>query len=136
VRFASFVARGRHREEVLARLSARCAERTTAAWLETLQGVVPVAPVRSLEQALDPEELKGREMLAEYEHPTFGTVRSVGLPLHLGDFTPEYHAGPALGADTGAVLEGLGYDAAQVAALRAAGAFGGTARAGEPAGGD
>ena len=36
-------------------------------WLATLRGVVPIAPVRSLEQALDPDELIGREMLAEYE---------------------------------------------------------------------
>jgi len=135
-RFASFTARGRHRDEVVHRLSARFAEQTTAAWLTTLRGIVPIAPVRSLEQALDPDELIGREMLAEYQHPTFGTVRSVGLPLHLGDFTPEYHAGPALGADTDAILADLGYDAESITALRAAGAFGGAAGAGTPAGGD
>lgn len=135
-RFASFAARGRHRDEVLGRLSARFAERTTAEWLATLQGVVPIAPVRSLEQALDPEELIGREMLAEYEHPAFGTVRSVGLPLHLGDFTPEYAPGPALGADTDAILADLGYDAARIEALWAAGAFGGAPGSGQPAGGD
>jgi len=135
-RFASFAARGQHREEVLGRLSARFAERTTAAWLEALQGVVPIAPVRSLEQALDPDELIGREMLAEYEHPAFGTVRSVGMPLHLGDFTPEYRAGPALGADTDAILADLGYDPESITALRAAGAFGGAPGAGTPAGGD
>ena len=70
-------------------------------------------------QALDPDELIGREMLAEYEHPAFGTVRSVGLPLHLGDFTPEYHRGPALGADTDAILGDLGYDDARIAELEA-----------------
>jgi crotonobetainyl-CoA:carnitine CoA-transferase CaiB-like acyl-CoA transferase len=135
-RFASFTARGTHRDEVLGRLSARFAERTTADWLEALRGVVPIAPVRSLEQALDPDELIGREMLAEYEHPAFGTVRSVGLPLHLGDFRPAYAPGPALGADTDAILAGLGYAAAEIDALREAGAFGGTAGIGQPAGGD
>ena len=63
-------------------------------------------------------------------------VRSVGLPLHLGDFTPAYGPGPALGADTDAILADLGYDPATIDGLRAAGAFGGAARAGEPAGGD
>jgi crotonobetainyl-CoA:carnitine CoA-transferase CaiB-like acyl-CoA transferase len=75
-------------------------------------------------------------MLAEYEHPGFGTVRSVGLPLHLGDFTPTYRPGPALGADTEAILADLGYDPARVAELRAAGAFGGAAQPGRPAGGE
>jgi crotonobetainyl-CoA:carnitine CoA-transferase CaiB-like acyl-CoA transferase len=135
-RFASFAQRGRHRDEVLGRLSARFAERSTADWLATLRGVVPIAPVRSLEQALDPDELIGREMLAEYEHPTFGTVRSVGLPLHLGDFTPEYRPGPALGADTDAVLADLGLGSAEIAALRSSGAFGSEARPGTPAGGE
>jgi crotonobetainyl-CoA:carnitine CoA-transferase CaiB-like acyl-CoA transferase len=123
-RFASFAARGRHREEVLGALSARFAERTTAEWLATLRGVVPVAPVRSLEQALDAEELGDREMLAEYEHPVFGRVRSVGLPLHVSDHEPEYRPGPLLGADTEALLARVGVDAATIAGWRAAGAFG------------
>ena len=43
----------------------------------------------------------------------------------MGDFTPSYRPGPTLGADTEAILAGLGYDPAQIAELRAAGAFGG-----------
>ena len=81
------------------RLSGRFAELTTAQWLDLLRGVVPVAPVRSLSQALDVDELQARGMLAEYEDEAFGRVRSVGLPLHVGGFTPEYRAGPGLGAD-------------------------------------
>ena len=89
-----------------------------------LRGVVPVAPVRSLSQALDVDELQARGMLAEYEDEAFGRVRSVGLPLHVGGFTPEYRAGPGLGADQDAILDELGYDATAVDRLRAAGAFG------------
>ena len=123
-RFVDFEARGRHRAELLDVLSARFLEETTAVWLETLQGRVPIAPVRSLEQALDVEELRERSMLAEYEHPSFGTVRSVGLPLSLGRFEPAYGPGPGLGADGPDVLEELGYDAREVEALRREGAFG------------
>jgi len=39
---------------------------------------VQVAPVRSPEEALDVADLQDREMLAEYEQPTFGRVRAVG----------------------------------------------------------
>jgi crotonobetainyl-CoA:carnitine CoA-transferase CaiB-like acyl-CoA transferase len=124
-RFASFAARGRHRDEVLERLSARFAERPTAEWLALLRGVVPIAPVRSLSEALDVAELEGRGMLAEYEDETFGRVRSVGLPLHVDGYEPSYRAGPSLGADTQAVLGELGYAPADIARLRAAGAFGG-----------
>jgi crotonobetainyl-CoA:carnitine CoA-transferase CaiB-like acyl-CoA transferase len=123
-RFVDFEARGRHRSELLAILSARFAERSTADWLERLRGRVPIAPVRTLEEALDVDELRDRSMLAEYEHPAFGAVRSVGLPLTMGGFEPTYTPGPALGADGDAILAELGYDAAAIERLRADGAFG------------
>ncbi len=63
-------------------------------------------------------------MLAEYEHPSFGTVRSVGLPVTMSEFAPSYAAGPALGADGDAILGEIGYDDAAIARLRAEGAFG------------
>jgi crotonobetainyl-CoA:carnitine CoA-transferase CaiB-like acyl-CoA transferase len=123
-RYASFTARGRHRDEVLAQLGARFEERPTAEWLGRLRGVVPIAPVRSMAQALDVDELTERGMLAEYPDETFGRVRSVGLPLHVAGFEPTYRPGPSLGQDTDTILAELGYAADDVARLRAAGAFG------------
>jgi crotonobetainyl-CoA:carnitine CoA-transferase CaiB-like acyl-CoA transferase len=110
-RFADFEARRHHREVLLARLSGRFAERTTADWLATLRGVIPIAPVRTMEPALDTDELGARGMLAEYEHPTFGRVRSIGLPLAMTDHVPVYRAAPGLGADGAALLEELGFPA-------------------------
>jgi crotonobetainyl-CoA:carnitine CoA-transferase CaiB-like acyl-CoA transferase len=130
-RFSDFDARRRHRDELLALLGERFAERTTAEWLGRLKGRVPIAPVRSLEEALDVEELQDRGMLAEYEHPTFGSVRSVGLPLTLGEFTPAYTRGPALGEDGDAILAELGFDPDGIETLRSEGAFGTAARPGE-----
>jgi crotonobetainyl-CoA:carnitine CoA-transferase CaiB-like acyl-CoA transferase len=129
-RYASFAARDRHRNEVLDRLSARFAELTTQAWLEMLRGVVPIAPARSMAQALDVDELTQRGMLAEYEDETFGRVRSVGLPLRVGGYQPEYRPGPSLGADSDVILSELGYTPRDAARLRAGGAFG-SAEAGQ-----
>jgi crotonobetainyl-CoA:carnitine CoA-transferase CaiB-like acyl-CoA transferase len=123
-RFTDFEARGRHREALLAVLTERFAQRTTATWLETLRGHIPIAPVRSLEEALATDELTERGMLAAYAHPTLGDVRSVGLPLTLGGFEPSYRPGPGLGADGDAILGSLGYDPAQIDRLRLEGAFG------------
>ena len=131
-RYASFSSRRANRDETLEILEARFATRTTGEWLERLTGLVPIAPVRSLEQALDLDELRGRDMLAEYEHPVLGTIRSVGLPLRVGDYSPAYAPGPGLGADQEAVLRTVGYDDAAITRLRAEGAFGGPA--GVPAG--
>ena len=132
-RFADFEARGRHRAELVGILATRFAERTTGEGLERLRGSVPIAAVRSLEEALDVDELRGRSMLAEYDHPAFGTVRSVGLPLWMGGFAPAYARGPSLGGDGDAILRELGLDEAAVERLRADGAFGSGGGAGDRA---
>jgi crotonobetainyl-CoA:carnitine CoA-transferase CaiB-like acyl-CoA transferase len=63
-------------------------------------------------------------MLVEYEHPGLGTVRSVGLPITVGDYKPEYRRGPRLGEDGITLLAQLGYSEAAIAALSDRGAFG------------
>ena len=130
-RFSSFTARNEHRAALLEILEACFAERRTADWLETLRGVVPVAPVRSLEEALDVDELRSRDMLAEYDHPTLGTVRAVGLPIRVDGYVPEYQPGPQLAGDQEAILQASGFSLAEIEELRASGAFG--ARSAEPA---
>lgn len=125
-RFVDFESRATHRDPLVTILGDRFAQETTQAWLDRLRGVVPVAPVRTLEEAVDPDELRARGMLAEYEHPAFGTVRSIGLPLTLGGFEPTYRRGPALNADQAMLLAGLGYDAETIERLRIGGAFGST----------
>lgn len=123
-RFDSFRTRGSHRHELLEILNPRFAELTTAEWLGRLSGVVPVAPVRSMEQALDKGELEERSMLACYPHPVFGSVSSVGTPFTLGGFEPQYRAGPRLDADRPDLLAELGYDEAAITDLESGGAFG------------
>jgi crotonobetainyl-CoA:carnitine CoA-transferase CaiB-like acyl-CoA transferase len=124
LRFASFAARHEHREALVALLTARFQEKTTREWLEILRGEVPCAPVQNLTEALALESLAERRMLATYEHPQLGAVRSVGLPLKVADYTPVYRASPGLGADASALLRELGCDDAEIARLTAEGAFG------------
>lgn len=123
-RFLDMGARSRNRGELLPLLAARFAEHTTAEWLDRLLGVVPVSAVRSMEEALDVDDLRRRSMLAEYEHPRFGTVRAVGAPVFVSDYEPRYRAGPAVGADGPALMAELEYAAAEQEDLRARGAFG------------
>jgi crotonobetainyl-CoA:carnitine CoA-transferase CaiB-like acyl-CoA transferase len=123
-RYSTFDARRGHRTELLDILESRFVQRTTAEWLALLRGVVPIAPVRSLEEALDVDELEGRGMLASFDHPEFGTVRSVGLPISVGGYRPEYRRGPRLGEDTRDILADLGYTDDEVARLARDGAFG------------
>jgi crotonobetainyl-CoA:carnitine CoA-transferase CaiB-like acyl-CoA transferase len=123
-RFASFASRREHRQEVSAILAARFREKTTAEWLARLRGRVPCAPVRTLAEALDREELEERGMLATYDHPAFGQVAMTGTPFTLSGFSPTYSRAPAYNADQQALMDELGYSAAERADLAAAGAFG------------
>jgi crotonobetainyl-CoA:carnitine CoA-transferase CaiB-like acyl-CoA transferase len=123
-RFSSFEARRANRDETIDRLTEKLLTRTTAEWLEVLRGVVPIAPVRSLEEVLDVEELEGRAMLVGYEHEALGGVRSVGLPIHVGEYVPVHRPGPGLAGDQEAVLRQAGYGVEEIDELRAAGAFG------------
>ncbi len=97
-RFATFEARRVHRAALVEVLEATLREATTAHWLATFRGVVPVAPVRSMAEALTESELRERAMLVSYEHPELGSVRTLGTPIRVGDFTPSYRPAPLLGA--------------------------------------
>ena len=116
--------------ELLAILSARFAERTTADWLERLRGRVPIAPVRSLEEALDVDELRdrvdaGRVRASRLWHrplrrPAVDDER-VRTRLHVpGRARPGRRRDP----------RGAGFRGREVALLRASGAFGATSDTG------
>jgi len=123
-RFSSFDERRQNREELLATLRERFHQQPTTYWVDLLRGHVPVAPVRTMEAALDREELEQRAMLAAYRHPSLGEVTTVGLPIKMGGFTPEYRPGPPLDGDRDAILAEAGYVPAEIEALRDRGAFG------------
>jgi crotonobetainyl-CoA:carnitine CoA-transferase CaiB-like acyl-CoA transferase len=123
-RFAGMQARSTHRDELLPRLAARFAEVTTAEWVARLEGLVPISPVRSMAEALDVDELQRRSMLAEYEHPRLGTVRSVGTAVFMSGHAPRHRPGPSLGGDGPAILAELGFGSEEQARLRDSGAFG------------
>jgi crotonobetainyl-CoA:carnitine CoA-transferase CaiB-like acyl-CoA transferase len=123
-RFANFEGRRQHREELTRILEARLREQPTDYWVKLLRGRVPIAPVRSMEAALDRQELELRGMLATYTHEALGEVSTVGLPIKVSGFTPEYRPGPRLDGDRDDLLAATGYGPDEIAALRQRGAFG------------
>jgi crotonobetainyl-CoA:carnitine CoA-transferase CaiB-like acyl-CoA transferase len=126
-RFATFPDRAAHKDEVVARLTARFRERTTAEWLSRLRGRVPCAPVNSVAQALADEHVRAREMIVEVEHERFGTLREVASPVKTPGAIARPSPAPRLGQHTDEILrEILRYDAARIASLRATGALGPT----------
>jgi len=89
-------------------------------------------PILELDEALDSDLVRAREMVVEIEQPgAQQPVRQLGVPVKLSR-TPGQHArlpGPALGEHTEEVLLGAGYSQAEVDELLQSGAVAGPAEA-------
>jgi crotonobetainyl-CoA:carnitine CoA-transferase CaiB-like acyl-CoA transferase len=91
-----------------------------------------IEPVLDLDEALDSELIREREMVVELDQPELGPVRLLGPPVKFsrtpGDAT---RPAPALGEHTEAVLRETGFGDDEVAALLESGAVAGPNRAAE-----
>ena len=124
-RFGTFADRLAHKSVLIPLLQARFAERTTADWLARLRGKVPCAPVNTIAQALEDEQVRARDMVLEVKHPQFGLLREVASPVKTAGAVTTPSPAPALGQHTDEILgELLRYSPERIAALRAGGALG------------
>jgi crotonobetainyl-CoA:carnitine CoA-transferase CaiB-like acyl-CoA transferase len=78
--------------------------------------------VYTVAETFQDPQVVARNMAVDVEDSRYGTVRQVGVAIKLSE-TPGSvrHIGPTVGEHTEAVLETLGYSAAQRAQLRQAG---------------
>ena len=128
-RYTSNPARVRHRATLAADIAAITPKRSTAEWVNLLEGkAVPCGPINNLAQAFaDPQVLaRGlRVSLPRNAGDGIAHIDSVASPLRLADNPPVLrNAPPALGQHTDEVLREWGLDAARIAALRASGVVG------------
>src|SRR5207248_2864729 len=118
---AVFDAQRKNREPLVAILADQFRRQPTEHWVRLLRGKVPVAPVRSMEAALDLKELREWAMLASYRHAALGEVTTVGLPIKMGGFAPTYRPAPRLDGDRTAVLTEAGYQPDEIDGLASRG---------------
>lgn len=113
--------RQEHREEVVARVRDRLTDRPTDDWLDPmLDAGLLVAPVVSVDEAFEHEQLLHRNMIEQANHKAVGDIVQLPYP---GIFTNASvgtsDSAPRLGEDSMTVLRELGYDDDAIAALRA-----------------
>jgi crotonobetainyl-CoA:carnitine CoA-transferase CaiB-like acyl-CoA transferase len=121
--FATAEARRRNRDRLTVVLDAEFRKNTTAAWLVQLNGLLPAAPVYDMAQALDNPYLRTIGMVQNVPHPARPEFKALANPIKLDGRRLPSRAAAALGANTEELLRDAGYDAAAIAALKAAGAI-------------
>src|SRR5262249_61144352 len=85
-----------------------------------------VGPVLDVDEALDSELVRAREMVVEMQQPELGTIRQLGVPVKMsrtpGDPT---RPAPAFGEHTREVLAEAGYSDEEIDAMLESGAAAG-----------
>ncbi len=102
--FATAADRTRHRGRLTELLDGEFRRHPTSHWLARLQGVLPVAPVSGLADALDSDFLAESGMLTEVDHPAKPGLRMLASPLKFDGRRPTLRACSPFGADNEQVL--------------------------------
>jgi formyl-CoA transferase len=106
-------------EELAAIIEAVTATRTTDEWMRVLSDAgVPCGRINDLAAVFADPHLAERGLFVDLPHPTLGSVRAIGSPLHFSETPPVMRrAAPLLGEHTREVLADAGIPAAEIDAL-------------------
>ena len=108
-RFNTNALRTENHESLFPILAEIMRRRTTEAWVNALEAIgVPCGPVNTVDKVANDPQVLARDMIAEVEHDTTGTVQVPGIPIKLSETPGQIDApAPNLGEHTSEVLTGL-----------------------------
>ncbi len=117
--------RSADRKTINATISDVTRTRPAAEWIALFEGAgIPAGPIYTIDQVFADPQVQHLGLATPVTHPRLGDIRVVASPLNLSGVSKTVRSPTAeAGAHTEAVLLGLGYDAAEVAALRSKGAL-------------
>ena len=124
-RFGTREARVKNYGALYATLQEIAATRPRGDWMTRLEKEdVPFAPIHEIAEVLEDEQVRHLGTFYRTHHPTEGAVTGIHRPVRIdGSRDIAATPPPALGEHSDAILAELGYGAADIAALRAAGAI-------------
>jgi len=119
-RFASGMARIKHRRALHEILEARTVLQPTRHWIDRLSPLnVPCAPIYDMRQLFEDPHVRHRGLAMRLPHASGVDVPALRSPLHLSNAPVQHRAPPMLGQHTDEVLQQrLGKSAAEIAVLR------------------
>jgi crotonobetainyl-CoA:carnitine CoA-transferase CaiB-like acyl-CoA transferase len=118
-------AKGEKLQEVHSAIKETFLTKTRDEWFQIMKDAdTCVSPVLELDEVVNDPQLLSRDMFPEFDHPTEGKVRQLGMPIKLSE-TPAKFRGfaPLVGQHTEEVLQGLGYTKHQIEEMRKSGAI-------------
>jgi formyl-CoA transferase len=120
-RFKGVGDRVKNRAALEKEIEVATSKETRAHWLARCEAEgIPAGPIYSVPEALADPHAQARGMVQKLQHPQAGRVKALGNPVKLSRSPAVLRAAaPLLGADTDAVLAGVGYTSAEIGALRA-----------------
>ena len=121
-RFKDDLARGDNGEILSTIMAAWCSTRTNTEALAAMEeSKVPGGPVYSPQQALDDPHINATNIMTDVDYPTLSQpARVVDFPVAMSTTPGQFRRrAPELGEHTAEVLTELGYEASQIADLRA-----------------
>ena len=119
-RFATNDSRNEHHDALAVLLTEIMHEKTTQEWIAILDQVgVPCAPVNSIDDVIEDEQIKARQMIISLNHPKAGEVHVSGCPIKSKEYpAPEtYKPSPLLGEDNREIFRSLGLSDDEMADL-------------------
>jgi crotonobetainyl-CoA:carnitine CoA-transferase CaiB-like acyl-CoA transferase len=103
-RFSTPSLRHTNRDDLTAILDSEIRKQPTRYWLDKLNGILPIAPVLDVAQALDSPFLAETQMIRNVPHPAKPSLRALANPIKINGMRLEQSVCSSLGADNAAFV--------------------------------
>jgi len=119
-KFQSREARFDNRAEIYSIFEEIFLEKTGEEWLDLLETEIPIAPINTVDKALNDPQVLGRNMVVEVDYGKGKKLKILGNPIKMSEITEEvFTTPPRLGEHNEPVLkELLGYSSQEIQQLR------------------
>lgn len=114
-RYSDMQKRAVHAEELLPRLRHALLRKPAREWAKIMQGRVPCAEVRPIEDLFDDPQVLAEGIVETVPHPLLGTYRTIGKPIKFKlDGAGKTRPAPALGQHSNEILAEIGLSAEEI----------------------